>query len=113
MESYTPSRIIKHQLLTCEGKRELGHIFKDGSVPCRDNGVPSVINLKGLDEPQEVFFCDWAVLLPSQQVALLRYLRKKHNAPGHQINNYISKTGYFPIRSKFIVFAMDARFVMG
>jgi len=108
--SYSPSRAIRHQTLTEEGKREFGYIFPSGTVPCRDNGVPSGAQLAGLDETQEIFYVDWRSLDADQQSQILDCMQAKFDAPRSVIEEQLVADGHFPIRSQFVVFAMDMRF---
>ena len=108
--TYTPSTSIRHQLLSDEGKAEFGHIFPSGHVPCRNNGVPGGADLEGLDETQEIFYVDWGSLDDDQRSQILDYMQAKFDAPRSVIEERLVSDGHFPIRSQFVVFAMDMRY---
>ena len=101
---------IRRLLLSEEGKKELGHIFKNG-VPLQDNGIFSVAQIEGHGKI-ECFFVDWASLSGEERVGCLDRMHRKLGSPIAEIEAQIEGNGCFPIRSQFIVFSIDARMVI-
>ena len=85
-----------YRILSAEGVKEIGHIFKAG-VPVMQM-IPVLAQLEGRDGSEFVFLVDWERLSENEKARVLEYMTAKFEAESSEIREFIASAGYFPIR---------------
>ena len=101
----------KHvRTLSPEGKKELGHIFVSGYVPCRFF-TPTHAEIGDLGE-QRVFLVDWQTLSDEERSGALQYMSEKFGEPQEVIRAEVESNGGFPIRHEWVIESYSMRMFM-